>query len=176
MDHRTIAATALAAASLALAAPADAAGNQGRGRVILLTPLEFLNVEDLSFGSVVAPSSGSGTVTINPVDSSMTYSNIVPMPGSTPQRGWLLGAASPGETVTVTASLPTKLHLDGNTSQPFVPVNLFLDHLKNGSGQYFYVATTAHTFSVFVGGTVTIASGTTTGTYSNTFDITAVYP
>lgn len=175
MDITHLTRAALAASTLLLAAPALAADAAGSGRAVVLGPVSFLNVEDLDFGLVVAPNSGSGTVTINPVDSSVTYSNLVGMGSVATQRGRLVGSADPGQDIEVTATLPTRLYRDGNTTNPWVPVVLTLNHLPSSAGRYYYTANMARVFNIYVGGTLTVPSGTVAGDYSNTFEVTATH-
>lgn len=168
-----LAATGLVAPTVAEAASPTASAN---GRVVLLAPLAFLNVEDLLFGSAVVPASGSGTIAINPLGAAPVYTNVDPLPSSNPRRGWLLGAGEPGETVTITASLPTKLYLNGDNTNPSIPVSMIFDHLQYPDGHWEYTANSSKTYNIYVGGTLTIPAGTASGTYSNQFTVTATYP
>lgn len=165
----------LAASAMAAASSAGAAVANGRGRAVLLDPVAFLNVDDLDFGLVVAPSSGIGTVTINPVDSTITYSNLVGVSSAATQRGRLVGSADAGQDVEVTASLPAKLYQNGDTTKPWVPVALALDHLPSSTNKYYYTANRSRVFNIYVGGTLTVPSGTANGAYNNQFTVTANY-
>ena len=165
----------LAVTALASATSANAAVANGRGRAVLLDPVAFLNVDDLDFGLVVAPSSGIGTVTINPVDSSIVYSNLVGVSSVATQRGRLIGAGDVGQDVEVTASLPTKLYQNGDITKPFVAVSLGLDHLASSAGKYLYTINRSRVFNIYVGGTLTVPSGTANGAYNNQFIVTANY-
>jgi hypothetical protein len=166
----------LCVAALAAASPARAADGIGSGRAVLLGPVSFLNVDDIDFGLVVAPSSGNGTITINPGNAVVTYTNLVGMPSVATQRGRLVGSADPGQDVQVTTSLPTQLHRDGITTNPSVPVSLILNHFPtSGNDTFVYTANTSRTFVIYVGGTLTVPAGTGAGTYSNTFEVTATH-
>lgn len=165
----------LAATALAAASSAGAAVSNGRGRAVLLDPVAFLNVDDLDFGLVVAPSSGIGTVTINPADSSITYSNLVGISSVATQRGRLVGAGDVGQDVEVTASLPARLYQNGDITKPWVAVALGLDHLASSTGKYLYTINRSRVFNIYVGGTLTVPSGTANGTYNNQFTVTADY-
>lgn len=181
--EKSLSSIAVAAAAAALLAPGAANANtyqaptvDSRGRVIILDPLSFIKVDDLHFGTYLIPTVGSGTVTINPIDSGMTMSGIVtPMPQSVPQRGWMIGSGSPGEDVQVTALLPARLYVDGDTAKPWINVTLNLDHLANSSGIYAYTINSRKIFNIYVGGSITIAAGQAPGLYSNDYVITATY-
>ena len=165
----------LAATALVAASSAGAVGGIGTGRAVLLNPVSFLNVDDLDFGLVVAPSSGNGTVTINPVDSTIIYSNLVGVPSVATQRGRLVGSADPGQDVEVTVTLPTRLYQNGDTTKPWVPVALNLDHLASSGGKYYYTANTSRVFNIYLGGTLTVPAGTANGAYNNQFAVTATH-
>lgn len=174
---------AVAAAAAALAAPSVAVADtyqaplvNSKGRVIILDPLSFIKVDDLHFGTYLIPTSGSGTVAINPVDDSLSLGGTVtPMPQSVPQRGRLTGAGTPLTPVIVTVALPTKLYVDGDTAKPSLDVNLVLDQPKTVPGFYVYTIGLDKTFNVYVGGNITISAGQAPGLYSNEYVITATY-
>lgn len=176
MDLTSFTRATLAASTLLLAAPALAAESTGSGRAVILGPVSFLNVDDLDFGLVVAPTSGNGTITINPGNAVVTYSNLVGLPSVATQRGRLVGSADPGQDVQVVTSLPTQLHRDGISTNPSVPVSLALNHLPtSGTDTFVYTANTSRVFIIYVGGTLTVPAGTGAGTYSNTFEVTATH-
>lgn len=171
---------ALAAAALCCAPAGAAVGNPaaetGDSKVIILNPLAFLTIEDLDFGSVIVPASGNGTVTIDPISSAPSYSNIDYVAGTAnaPQRGRFLGSGSANQVVYVTTTLPTML--EKSPGGPSVPVSLRLDRNPNGLGSYTYVVDPVWlTFEIGVGGTLTVPTGTEPGIYSATFDVTATY-
>lgn len=180
MNLLRFAAAALAAGLLA-SAPASAEVYQaptrnGKGRLILLDPLSFLKVEDLKFGAYIIPTTGSGTVQINPLDSGLTFTGTVtPFGTETPQRGWLIGAGDPGQEVSVTAVLPDKLYVDGDFSKPSIDVNLYLDRLSDSNGVYTYTINSGKVFNIYIGGSIVIAAGQAPGAYEGTFEVTATY-
>lgn len=174
---------AVAATAAALLTPGSASANtyqaptvDARGRVIILDPLSFIKVDDLHFGTYLIPTVGSGTVTINPVDDSVSFGgNVTPMPQSVPQRGRLTGAGTPLVPVIVTVAFPTRLYVDGDASKPSLNVALSLDHPRTIPGFYVYNVGLDKTFDVYVGGQITIAAGQAPGLYSNEYVITATY-
>ena len=180
MKYHLLSSAALAAAALCCAPATAADGNPaqeaGDSKVIILSPLSFLTIEDLDFGSVIVPASGNGLVTIDPVTSGASYSNIDYVAGvaNAPQRGRFLGSGSANQVVHVTTTLPTIL--EKSPGGPAVPVSLVLDRDPDGSGVYAYtVDPVSLTFEIGVGGTLTVPTGTEPGDYSAMFDVTATY-
>lgn len=180
MDIREAFGAAVAAVALCCAPAAAADGNPatetGESKVIILNPLSFLDIDDLDFGSVIVPASGSGMVTIDAITGAATYNNIDYVAGvsNAPQRGRFLGSGSANQVVYVTTTLPTIL--EKSPGGPSVPVSLKLDRNPNSLGAYVYVVDPLWlTFEVGVGGTLTVPTGTEPGTYSATFDVTATY-
>ncbi|QIK96932.1 DUF4402 domain-containing protein [Sphingomonas sp. HDW15A] len=180
MDIRTAFGAAVAAAAICCA-PASAADGSpatetGDSKVIILNPLSFITIEELDFGSVIVPASGNGTVTIDPITGSPSYSNIDYVAGisNAPQRGRFIGSGSANQVIYVTTTLPT--FLEKSPGGPSVPVNLKLDRNPNSLGAYVYVVDPLWlTFEIGIGGTLTVPQGTEPGNYSATFDVTATY-
>ena len=171
------AAAALAMPGIAEAGVYTAPAKDSSGKVIILDPLSFINVDDLSFGGYVIPASGSGTVTVDATTGSVALSGTVTqMPQFVPSRGRLMGAGTANQAVSVDATLPDKLYLNGNLSSPtWIGVTLNLDQVANVSGFYDYSVGADKVFDVFVGGDVTISAGMNPGLYSNEYTVTATY-
>lgn len=173
---------AAAAAALALPSPAwagfySAPSEESSGTVIILDPLSFIKVDDLSFGGYVIPAVGSGTVTVDAATGGVTLAGTVTqMPQFVPTRGRMIGAGTAGQSVSVSATLPDKLYLGGDTASPtWIDVTVALDQVPDGSGVHSYTVGTDQVFDVFIGGDVTISAGMTPGIYSNEYVITATY-
>ncbi len=169
------------AAALLFASPSDAAKyrapkGSGKSKVILLDPLAFLKVEDLSFGSYLVPSVGSITIAIDAGTGTVTPTpNAIELPNSLPQRGWLLGSGDAGQTVTVSAVLPDKLYRNGDTLGPSLDVLLNLDKPAELDGSYNYTVAADKTFNIYIGGLLSVNAGQTSGDYEGDFAITATY-
>ncbi len=171
------AAAVLAMPGAAAAGVYTAPAKDSTGKVIILDPLSFIKIDDLSFGGYVIPSSGSGTVTVDAGTGSVALSGTVTqMPQFTPSRGRMMGAGTPSQPVSVDAVLPDKLYLNGNLSSPtWINVTLNLDRVANVNGLYDYNVGADKVFDVFVGGDVTISAGMNPGIYSNEYTVTATY-
>lgn len=176
--------TTLAAAAAALAMPGVATAgtytapdSNSTGKVIILDPLSFIKVDDLLFGGYVIPTSGSGMVTVDAATGTVNQSGTVTqMPQFVPSRGRMIGAGTASQSVSVSATLPDKLYLNGDLSSlTWIGVTLGLDQVPDINNLYAYTVGTDMVYDVFIGGQVTISSGMTPGIYSNEYTITATY-
>lgn len=171
-------ASALLASSPAAADVYFAPASPGTGRVTLLEPLTFVKIDDLDFGGFIVPSSGSGTVTIDAATGTATNAaSLVQLPQFTQMRGHFMGAGTPNQGVSVTAVLPTKLYLGGDTTSPdSIDVNLELDNnVPELDGTYSYTIAPDQVLDVYVGGDLTISAGMAPGVYSNVYTLTVTY-
>lgn len=183
MDTKTFTLAAAGASALLASSPAFAdvyiaPDESGTGRVILLEPLTFVKIDDLDFGGFIVPSLGSGLVSIDAATGLATNAaSLTQLPQFTQMRGHFMGAGTPGQAVSVTAVLPTKLFLGGNLASPdSIDVNLELDNnVAELDGSFSYTIAADQVLDVYVGGDLTITSGMTTGIYSNVYTLTVTY-
>lgn len=167
--HKLIAAAGLAAAALP-SSPALAATPliQADGKALVLIPLTITKIDDLDFGSIV-PSTSGGTVTIDPVDGSRTFTGGVTLvPGDAGFRGYFGGAGTPNQQVLVALSPPVSLSDGLGHTIPVVGLTLDGPPMRT-------IDPTTHAFFVGVGGTLGIKPNQDEGTYSANFWVTAVY-
>ena len=165
-------AAALAGATPAFAAPVSAVP-QAEGHVLILSPLSFVRLTDLDFGTVVS-SSIAGAVTINANTGARTTTpGVTPMPLAPGSRGYFAGAGSGGQQVIVTLTPPAVLT---NTVTPANTIPVVWMALDNGD---VTATKTIHatnlTFFVGVGGTILVGANQPDGDYASTFEITADY-
>lgn len=147
------------------------------GQVIVLEPLTFVKIDDLSFGAFIIPSAGSDTVSVDAATGAVTVgAALMQLPQFTAERGHFMGAGTASQGVSVTAVLPDKLYLGGDTTSPTsIDVTLALDTVPDGSGVYSYTIATDRVLDVYVGGDLVIAAGMAPGIYSNEYVVTATY-
>lgn len=155
------------------AAPARAA----TGRAIILDPLSFVKIDDLSFGGYVIPATGQDDVSVDAATGTVTVgTTLTQLPQFAPLRGHFMGAGTASQAVSVTAVLPDKLYLNGNTASPtYIDVALTLDQVPDASGVYSYTIASDKLLDVYVGGDLTITSGMSPGVYANDYVVTATY-
>ena len=183
---RNLVLSAALLAATAIATPATAAtsptlsNSLGSGHGVILSPLTFVNDTNVNFGSVVLPVGVGGAVELNPdptVTNFVTNTGVLPIPTSTPTRGLMVGAGTAGSNVTVTTAFPDKLYLNGVISSPtFLAVALNVDAVATALNTYTYTIDSGQVFQVHVGGRVDIPVGTSNGSYSNVYTVTATYP
>ena len=170
---------ATAFASPATAATLDSAPGSGKG--VILSPLTFLNDTNVNFGEVVLPVGVAGAVELDPnpsVTNFVTNTGVFPIPSSAPTRGLMIGAGTANSLVTVTTAFPNRLYLNGNTASPtFLAVALNVDSPVTATpNSYVYTIDGSQAFQVHIGGRVDIPVGTSNGSYSNVYTVTATYP
>jgi hypothetical protein len=164
-----IAAAGLAAAALT-AAPAIAATpvTQADGKALVLVPLSITKIDDLDFGSVV-PSAVPGTVTINPADSTRTFTGGVTLvPSDAGLHALFAGAGTPNQQVLIALSPPVALTNGAGDTIPVVGLTL-------DGPPFRTIDPVSRAYFVGVGGTLSIGANQAVGTYTANFWVTAVY-
>ena len=155
-------------ASSADAVPADA-------QVAVVTPLSFIQVENLDFGRVI-PSNVAGTVTISTTNVRTSTNGIV-LVGNDYQVGRFAGMGSQNQRVRIRIT-PTTIILTG--PGPSMIVNNVLIgpaptlQQIGGSSNYRIVPSNG-IFWFTVGGTLNVGANQPAGAYSGTFTATLDY-
>ncbi|MCR5875190.1 DUF4402 domain-containing protein [Phenylobacterium sp. J426] len=167
--------TAAVALSLA-AAPALAQTSSSTsvtGTMNVTQPLQLSKTTDLTFGTIMRPSSGSGNVIIDATTGVRTVTgNATGVTGganATPTRAafTVTGEGNMNITVTVPGSMTmTRGGLD--------PITVSLNSTMGG-GQLSGPSGSTGTASFGVGGQLSLSSSTPTGAYSGTFNVTVAY-
>jgi Domain of unknown function (DUF4402) len=166
------------AASVAVASPALAQAvpppitdsDTATARGVVLGAHSLRKSRDLDFGVVAVDPASGGTVSIAASSSGnrAVTGGVTPLTSGT-SAAQFDGSAAPNEQVALTLSgAATTVVQDGAGNS--IPVALSLD--AAGATRN---ADALGGFTVYVGGTFTIAAGQTPGVYSNTFDLTAEY-
>ena len=166
--RRTLFATAIAAAALAAAGSAVAQTSQSAsGSITVLQPvLNVTKTADLSFGSVIRPTAGSGTIMIDANTGSVTTSNLAQASGNTTSRASFLVEGTANANITVTYPSSVNLTRSGGSETLTVYLTSTMGGGQIGSGG---------TANFNLGGQVTLSSATIAGAYTNTFTVTVAY-
>ncbi|HEU4651687.1 MAG TPA: DUF4402 domain-containing protein [Croceibacterium sp.] len=138
----------------------------------VLHPLGLEKTSDLSFGSVVRPSSGSGTVTLDPNDASLdvTGTGAAPLTSPAPALAEYTVSGEGGQTFSIDINLGSEVEMTGPgtlavtlaTDADPAPV---LDGSAGDEGFYQFR----------VGGTFPFSHDSPVGAYSGTFLVTVNY-
>ncbi|NEX92941.1 DUF4402 domain-containing protein [Caulobacter sp. 17J65-9] len=156
-------------AAVALAAASSALAETGNGSVTVVRPLTVTKNDDLLFGTVVRPTSGSGSVGVSVAGASLNsggVTNINSGGAQAPARFTIDGEG--GQAISV--SVDPTFTLSGSAGNLTVTTTNDFDSLPlsgslGGSGSK----------TVKVGGSAPITSATGTGSYTGTFNVTASY-
>lgn len=169
-------AAAAALITVAVAAPAMAqssAQTTGTGSITVIRPLAITKNADLKFGTVVRPSTGSGTVAVSAAGARSVAGGVVGLSsGDTPQAAQFTVDGEGGQSISVTIPATFSIANGSDTLTVTTSNNLSgsaaTQTLSNSLGS-------AGSLSFRVGGSVPVASTSPTGTYSGTFTVSAAY-
>ncbi|WP_395945800.1 DUF4402 domain-containing protein [Brevundimonas sp.] len=172
---KRLSAVAVVAISV-FAAPAFAqssASTTGSGSITVIRPLTITKTADLKFGTVVRPASGSGTAVVSAAGARSVTGGVVGLAsGDTPAAAAFTVAGEGGQSVSVT--IPASFSMANGSDTLTVTTSNSLTGsaasqvLSNALGS-------AGSLAFTVGGSVPVASTTTTGAYTGSFTVSAAY-
>jgi hypothetical protein len=137
------------------------------GSATLVQPITLIQGTGLAFGTLVRPSTGTGTATIDSTTGALTVANGVVALASSTSRAVYTVNGEGGSSFSI--AVPATFNLTGPST---IPVTL----TPTGStGTLSNALGTAGTASFGVGGNFSIASGTATGNYTGTYNVTVAY-
>lgn len=153
----------------AIAAPAT-----GDAQIAVVTPLSFIQVEDLQFGRIV-PSATAGSVTISPTNVRTTNSGIIAL-GTDYQMAKFAGMGSQSQQVRIQIS-PSSITLSGPGSAMTVDTFTIEPQatLQFNGGDNYTILPADGIFWFNVGGTLNVGANQAAGTYTGTFAATLDY-
>ncbi len=150
----------LAGATSAFAGVGNPASDTATASATVISPLTVTKVDDLVFGKVVQPTTGSGTA------------SIAASSGSQIQ---LSGLTAP----TAQGTKPAHFTVSGDNTTAWTAALTAPTTLTNGSDSIAFTASTSTLTSspkdVYVGGTITVTNTTTPQLYTGTLTVTATY-
>lgn len=136
----------------------------------VIRPISIAKTQDLQFGSVTRPSSGSGSITLTPGGvASVTGTNVrrFPSPAATAAQFNVSGEG--GQAVTV--SVPTTMTLSGSAGS----VTATLTNTGGGAQVLSGATGSAGSVQVNVGGSVPLSGTSALGTFTGTLTVTVQY-
>jgi hypothetical protein len=167
------AAAALVAAVASPVLAQSSASTTGTGSITIIRPITIAKTADLAFGTVVRPSTGAGTAVVSAAGARTVTGGVVGLSsGATPAAAAFTVTGEGGQSISVTIPA-TFTMINGADSLTVTTSNNLTGSasaqtLSNALGA-------AGTLGFTVGGSVPIASTTTTGLYSGTFTVSAAY-
>jgi len=148
------------AATSAFAGSGNPASDSATASATVISPLTVTKVDDLVFGKVVQPTTGSGTAAIA---------------ASSGAQIQLTGLTAP----TAQGTKPAHFTISGDNTTAWTASLSAPTTLANGSATIPFTATTStltgSPADVYVGGSITVSNSTTPQTYSGTLTLTATY-
>ena len=167
------AAAALLAVAVASPALAQSASTTGSGSITVIRPLTVTKNADLHFGTVVRPSTGSGSVVISAAGARSTTGGVVGLSsGDSPQAAQFTVDGEGGQSISVTIPATFSIANGSDTLTVTTSNNLTgsaaAQTLSNALGS-------AGSLVFKVGGSVPVAATSSTGLYSGTFTVSAAY-
>ncbi|ACG77990.1 conserved hypothetical protein [Phenylobacterium zucineum HLK1] len=168
-----VAAAAMTGAA-SLAHAQASASQSTTSTVTIFRPITLTKNSDLSFGTIVRPMAGSGTVTISEVDGSRSLSGSGALlstgPNAPAGRATYTVGGEGGQTFSI--SVPANFNMTRSGGSETITVLLTptatTGTLSNALGS-------AGTASFGVGGQIPISDGTASGAYSGAFTATVAY-
>jgi spore coat protein U-like protein len=155
-----------------------AASGQADGKVVVVSALSFLSVEELEFGSIL-PSAAAGTVTVAPDGSRSRTGGVTLVGGSPVQPARFAGRGSFNQTVLISLAAPSfTLTRQGGTE------TMILDTIVIGSTptavlttspRGFRIANATGIFNFPVGGRLRVNANQVPGDYQGNLTLTLNY-
>lgn len=139
----------------------------------IFQPIVLAKNSDLSFGTVVRPASGTGTVTIAAADGTRALSGsgalIAGGPNAAAGRATYTVTGEGGQTYSI--GVPANMNMNGPSSSTLAVT--LTPTTTSGTLSAALGSTGTQTFGV--GGEIPIASTTVSGAYTGTFNVTVSY-
>jgi hypothetical protein len=175
---RLLRASVMLAAVVLWAGTAQAASQGGTGKVVIVRPNVFINVQDLDFGTIL-PSGTAGTVTVPTSGPRTATGGATIIPGSAFGPARFAGEGTGGQRVLVNivGSSATLTRVGG--TQTMTVNNLVLGFSPSftaGAGpNTYFIASPTGIFNFPVGGTLQVGANQAEGNYVGTFRVNLVY-
>lgn len=157
-----------------LPAAATAAPATGDAQIAVVTPLSFIQVENMHFGRII-PSAVPGTVTVA-TGNILTTTNGIASIGNSHQVAKFAGMGSQNQNVTIQVT-PSTITLTGPGPSMAV-TGLVIEPettLQDQGGGNFQILPADGIFWFTVGGTLNVAANQSPGSYAGTFAATLEY-
>jgi hypothetical protein len=161
---------ALAVGAGAVPALAQSSSVTTNGTTTIVEPVTIAQNSALSFGTIVRPISGSGTVTIGTgADTVSTTGGAIALSGTTSRARYTLTGEG-GQIVSITMPASFNMSRSGATD-----LAVTLTRSPAGNATLSGTAGSTGTAALDIGGSFPISSTTVTGAYSGSFTVSVAY-
>ncbi len=165
-----------AGALLSVAVPAQAETGQVGGEAVVVTPLSFIEVNDLKFGAIIPSTTANGNVVLAP-DGTRTSTNGIILVGSSHQAAEFAGQGTFGQLVDISVGANT-IWLTG--PGPRLRVRRFTigstpTTTLTTNPRTFFIGSPTGIFRFPVGAELRVRRNQPAGLYTGTWDITLNY-
>jgi len=146
------------------------AAQMGIGTATVFRPIALAGTADLVFGTITCPRSGTGSVTLDPAtgERQLTGDGVIAI-GSSPHRATYMVSGEGGQTFSVT--VPSSFTMNG----PGDTIVVTLTTTASGAQTLDGSLGSAGSASFGVGGSFSLPSTKSGGTYSGTFVVSVAY-
>ncbi|MEY2928404.1 MAG: hypothetical protein RL367_2881 [Pseudomonadota bacterium] len=166
------------AGAMIWAGTANAASRVATGKVVIVRPNVFINVQDLDFGAII-PSAAAGTVTIPPFGARTSTGGITVVPTSlfTPAR--FAGEGTSGQLVAISVTA-TSINLTRVGGTQTMAVDTFVigstpTMVLGTAPTLFTIGSSTGIFNFPVGATLRVNANQVEGSYVGNFTVTLNY-
>jgi Domain of unknown function (DUF4402) len=161
----------------ALATPAFAAPGNASGKVVIVSSLSFLSVEELEFGNIL-PSVAAGTVVVSPANV-RTRTGGVTLVGGLVQPARFAGRGSFNQIVQISLGAPnftlTRSGGGGTMQLDTIVIGSTPTAVLTPVPRTFRIASPTGIFNFPIGGTLRVKANQAPGDYSGTITLTLNY-
>lgn len=162
----SIAAAAISGAAFAQASSTQATTASGT----IFQPIVLAKTSDLAFGTIVRPTTGSGTVTVSQTDGTRALTGSLATVGAGNTRAVYGVTGEGGQAYSVTVPATMTMTRSGGTETLTVTLTPTAT-----TGTLSGTLGTTGTAALGVGGVITVASTTLSGAYTGTFNTVVAY-
>ena len=161
---------ALAVTASAVPASAQSSSVTTNGTTSIVQPVTIAQNSALSFGTIVRPVSGSGTITIGTgADTVSTTGGAIALRGTTSRARYTLSGEG-GEIVSITMPATFAMSKSGATD-----LTVTLTRSPAGNATLSGTAGSTGTAALDIGGSFPISSTTVAGDYTGSFTVSVAY-
>jgi Domain of unknown function (DUF4402) len=166
------------AGAMVWAGTASAATRVATGKVVIVRPNVFINVQDLDFGAII-PSGTAGTVTVPPTGARTSTGGVTVVPSSAYTPARFAGEGTTGQLVAISVTA-TSVNLTRISGTQTMAVDTFVigstpTMVLGTAPTLFTIGSSTGIFNFPVGATLRVNANQAEGSYVGSFTVTLNY-